>query len=128
MGLDSNGSFAAIGFKREHWKDAGAIRKAFKQAFSEAGLPYFKPHSIRATVTQLGQRICKTPEEFKAWSKNMGHDDVLVTFSSYGDVSSQRQAEIILGLGAGKSQSQDQSAVDEMAALVARLQAQGKAA
>src|SRR5262245_32771308 len=34
---------------------------------------------------------CKTPEEYKAWSHNLGHDHVLTTFSSYGDVSSYRQ-------------------------------------
>ena len=70
------------------------IRKAFKDAFAKAGLPCFKPHSIRDTLTQLGQKICRTPEEYKAWSQNLGHDDVLVTFTSYGQVASKRQAEI----------------------------------
>ena len=128
LGLDVEGMLGPIGFKREHWRDGGAIRKVFKEAFTSAGLPYFNPHSIRATLTQLGQRICKTPEEFKAWSQNLGHEDVLVTFGSYGQVSSQRQAEIILGLGAGKDDAQEKSAIDEMAALLARFKAQGKAA
>ena len=128
MGLDRNGSFAAIGFKHEHWKDAGAIRKVFKEAFNGAELPYFNPHSIRATVTQLGQRICKTPEDFKAWSKNMGHDDVLVTFSSYGDISERRQAEIIIGLGTARNDKQETIAVADLEAFLAQRKAQGKAA
>ena len=28
---------------------------------------------------------CKTPEEYKAWSQNLGHEGVLTTFCSYGE-------------------------------------------
>ena len=47
------------------------------------------------TLALLGGQRCKTPEQYKAWSQNLGHDHVLTTFTSYGDVSSYRQAEII---------------------------------
>jgi hypothetical protein len=43
----------------------------------------------------LGEKVCRTPEEFKAWSQNMGHEGVLTTFISYGEVSRERQAHII---------------------------------
>jgi integrase len=73
-----------------------ATLTALKRFFiALVGLPYFNPHSFRKTLALLGGRICKTPEEYKAWSQNLGHDHVLTTFSSYGDVSSYRQAEII---------------------------------
>jgi hypothetical protein len=39
--------------------------------------------------------MCKTPEEYKAWSQNLCHEDMLMTFRSYGDVSSRRQPEIM---------------------------------
>ena len=55
-------------------------------------------HSFRKTLAQLGQRLCRSPEEVKAWSQNFGHDDVMTTFRSYGEVSSSRQAEIIKNL------------------------------
>jgi integrase/recombinase XerD len=71
------------------------IRTIFKAAFASAGLPYFNPHSFRKTLALLGGQLCQSPEEYKAWSQNLGHDHVLTTFSSYGDVSSHRQAEII---------------------------------
>ena len=57
------------------------------------------PHSIRKTLAQLGERLCQTPEEFKAWSQNLGHEQVLTTFSSYGTVQAERQAELIRRLG-----------------------------
>ena len=62
------------------------------------GLEYFNPHSFRKTLAVLGEQRCKTPEELKAWSQNLGHEDVLTTFRSYGEVSSYRQAEIMPAL------------------------------
>ena len=38
---------------------------------------------------------CRTPEEYKAWSQNLGHEHVLTTFCSHGDVSCYRQSEIM---------------------------------
>lgn len=96
---DQNKTFVAVGLKLEHWQSTSSIRKIFKAAFNNAGLPYFYPHSIRHTIGQLGERICRTPEELKAWSQNMLHEDVLTMFTSYGKVADHRQAEIIEELG-----------------------------
>jgi integrase len=93
--------FEATGLDRKSWSNAGPIRTVFKEAFTAAGLPYFNPHSFRKTLALLGEKLCQTPEQFKAWSQNLGHEDVLTTFSSYGDVSSYRQIEIIRSLGSG---------------------------
>ena len=75
-----------------------AKRFAAKEAFSKAGIGYFNPHSFRKTLALLGGTRCKTPEEYKAWSQNLGHENVLTTFSSYGAVNSHRQAELIRSL------------------------------
>ena len=83
--------FEASGVERRHWRSASPIRAVFHEAFVGAGLPYFNPHSLRNTLVQLGQHVCRSPEEFKAWSQNLGHEKVLVTFTSYGEVSCQRQ-------------------------------------
>jgi integrase len=97
--------FEASGLDRKHWSNAGPIRNIFKEAFAAAGLPYFNPHSFRKTLALLGGRICRSPEEYKAWSQNLGHENVLTTFSSYGDVGWHRQAEIIRVLGRPEQQS-----------------------
>ena len=76
--------FQVVGIERKHWSNATPIRKIFREAFQAAGLPYFNPHSLRNTLVQLGETLCKTPEEFKAWSQNLGHEEVLTTFRSYG--------------------------------------------
>ena len=64
----------------------------------QAALPYFNPHSLRNTLVQLGEVRCQTPEQFKAWSQNLGHEGVLTTFFSYGSVSKARQGQLIRGL------------------------------
>lgn len=91
--------FEPSGLLREHWSNATPIRKIFKDAFEAAGLEYFNPHSFRKTLVQLGETLCKSPEEFKAWSQNLGHEGVLTTFYSYGQVQEDRQNELIKYLG-----------------------------
>ena len=95
--------FQAKGLDRNRWTNANPIRRIFKEAFALAGLPYFNPHSFRKTLVRLGERLCQTPEEFKAWSQNLGHEKVMTTFTSYGNVASGRQAEIIKKLGLPKA-------------------------
>jgi integrase len=98
IGLGATRQFEAVGLTRDHWSNATPIRTIFREAFNRAGLPYFNPHSFRNTLVQLGQDICKTPEQFKAWSQNLGHEKVLTTFLSYGEVPCRRQGEIIRNL------------------------------
>ena len=64
MALGSSGGFVAAGLERKHWSTAAPIRRIFRQACERAAVPYFKPHAIRDTLVQLGERVCKTPEEF----------------------------------------------------------------
>ena len=90
ISLGEGMQFEASGLDRKHWSDAAPIRRIFKKAFEVAGLPYFNPHSFRKTLALLGERLCHTPEEFKARSHNLGHEPVLTTFSSYGEVGSRR--------------------------------------
>ena len=98
IALGDSRQFEAVGLERAHWSSAARIRTVFQDAFASAGLPYFNPHSFRNTLVRLGQSVCQTPEDFKAWSQNLGHDKVLTTFLSYGQVESPRQGEIIRGL------------------------------
>jgi integrase len=80
---------------RAPWSGAARIRRIFRAAFAAAGLPYAKPHSFRDTLARLGERLCRTPEEWKAWSQNLGHESEATTFVGYGHVPQHRQAEII---------------------------------
>jgi len=108
--------FEAAGLSRTHWSTATPIRTIFRNAFTAAGLPYFNPHSFRNTLVRFGEKVCQTPEQFKAWSQNLGHEKVLTTFLSYGEVACQRQGEIIHNLA--KPQEAKQTDADEIAKAV----------
>ena len=91
-----NRLFVADGLDRRQWSSAGPIRTIFEKAFEGAGLPHFNPHSFRKTLAQQGQRLCRgNIEAMKAWSQNLGHEELMTTFTSYGTLSRGQQAEII---------------------------------
>jgi integrase len=100
MGTDANGGFTPIGLERAQWSNAAAIRKIVKSAFEVHGMPSYGPHSFRKTLARLGQEVCKTPEKMKAWSQNLGHEDVMTTFRSYGQVHGDRQRQVLASLRA----------------------------
>jgi len=118
IALGRTRQFEAAGLERKHWSSAGPIRTIFREAFERAGLPYFHPHSLRKTLARLGEQVCQSPEDFKAWSQNLGHEQVLTTFLSYGSVASDRQGEIIRGLAIPKQAAQ--SDADSIAEAVFR--------
>ena len=95
---DDNLEFCVIGLDRAHWANANQVRAIFREACAHAGLPYFNPHSVRNTLVQLAYELKLDAEQFKAWSQNLGHENCLTTFSSYGEIQPSRQAEIIRGL------------------------------
>lgn len=103
MVLGATKQFEVRGLKRKHWSTTAPIRKIFGEVFTKADLPYFNPHSFRDTLTHLGEILCQTPEQFKAWSQNLGHEGVLTTFCSYGEVPTRRQKEIIEQLGSPRA-------------------------
>jgi integrase len=110
--------FQACGIARKHWTTADAARKIFKQSFEAIGLPAFNPHSFRHALAVLGEQRCRTPEDFKAWSQNLGHEHVATTLSSYGAVPEHRQAEIIKALS---EKPAPMSEADSLAHRVAEL-------
>ena len=116
VSLGASRQFEAVGLLQEHWSSASPIRTIFREAFTRVGLPYFNPHSFRNTLVKLGQQVCQTPEQFKAWSQNLGHEKVLTTFLSYGEVTSSRQGEIMQAIA--KPQTAPQSKADEIASAV----------
>lgn len=119
--------FEAAGLEPRHWSNADPIRRIFRAAFESAGLPYFNPHSLRNLLVKLGEERCRSPEDFKAWSQNLGHEEVLTTFTSYGHVATDRQAEIIQGLGKTAEPAPAPSVNDFALAVARMLKGQGLA-
>ena len=103
IGLGATGGFEAQGLARKGWATTTPIRDVFKRAFAGADLPYFNPHSFRDMLVRHVMTLDLTPEQMKAWSQNLGHADVLTTFTSYGNVTAHRQGELIRAAGSVQS-------------------------
>src|SRR4030095_12500289 len=89
------GGFQPQGLAPHGWSSSGPIRDVFRRAFEGAGLPYYNPHSFRDMLVRYAMTLDLSPEEMKAWSQNLGHSDVLTTFTSYGGVPVHRPSELI---------------------------------
>ena len=108
--------YEVVGVDRKHWSTNSPIRAVFKEAFERVGLNNFNPHSF--TLVQFGEVVCQTPEQFKVWSQNLGHEAVMTTFMSYGTVTVNRQKELIQTLGSSDKPSI--SSADEIAEAIIR--------
>lgn len=90
-----DGSILPARVGTECWANADPVRKLFKEASARAGLPDFKPHSVRHMLAQIGEARAMSAEQMKAWSQNLGHENMLTTFTSYGTIPAHRQRDIV---------------------------------
>ena len=122
---DDNLEFRAVGLDRAHWANANQVRAIFRGSLRACGLALFQSAFVAEHACPIGLRMKLDAEQFKAWSQNLGHENCLTTFSSYGEIQPSRQAEIIRGL-AGSRQTSDLSAQAEMLRKLAdQMQRQG---
>lgn len=115
---DENNGFKPDGLTRDFWASTAPICQIFREAFTRAGLPYFNPHSFRKTITNLGECICQNPEQFKVWSQNLGHESPLTTFTSYGQVSPDRQAQVMHELAQPRQSPNSTLTKDDLVAAI----------
>ena len=87
--------FANVGLDRLGYGGSAKLNAIIKAAFAEVQMPEYTPHSLRKTLALLGNEVCKTPEQLKAWSMNMGHSNLATTINSYVPISEARQLEIL---------------------------------
>lgn len=98
IGLSPDGGFTPIGLARHGWASSEPIREIFRRAFAAADIPYCSPHSFRSMLVHHYMGFDLPPETAKAVSENLGHSDVMTTFTSYGEVPTHRQGELIRSL------------------------------
>jgi site-specific recombinase XerD len=97
IGHGAECGFTVLGLSRNQWRNGSPIRRIVRNAFEGAGFDYPNPHKVRKTLARLGEQRIRTPEEWKAWTQNLGHENEMTTFRGYGQVPFQRQTEIMCG-------------------------------
>ena len=117
MGRAIDRGFCVVGLSRRHWKNAAPIRRVVRNAFEGAGFEYPNPHSVRKVLARLGEQKVRNPEEWKAWSQNLGHENEMTTFRGDGEIPFRRQTEIIRAF----ERVHPTSGVDEQIAKLERI-------
>jgi integrase len=100
VGVVQGQGFANLGLAREGFANASKLNTIIRGAFGAVQMPQYTPHSFRKTLTHLGNELCKNPESFKAWSMNLGHENVATTINSYLPVTTERQMDLIRNMRA----------------------------
>lgn len=70
------------------------LQDAFAKASERIGKAY-TPHSARHTLKALGAQMCRSYEQRKAWSMNLGHSDEQITEKHYAKMSQSRSNELM---------------------------------
>jgi len=97
VAASSNTGFAATGFKRHPWRSTEPVRKIVNEAFARINQPAYGPHAFRHMLARHAVNSAKSVAAFVAASQNLGHADILTTLRNYGQVSRERQRELITG-------------------------------
>lgn len=95
VGVVAGQGFANLSLARRGYSGGAALNTIIRAAFAAVQLPQYTPHAFRKTLTLYGNELTKTPEQFKAWSLNLGHSNVATTMNSYLPISTERQMELI---------------------------------
>lgn len=95
LAVGQEGAFTVNGLSRRGWTSSGPIRIAFRAAFEAARLPYFNPHSIRHMLVRHIMSLDLPLETLKSWSQNLGHQGLMTTLTSYGEIPLDRQTALI---------------------------------
>jgi len=114
-------SFSRKGISKVVYLDTD-VTSIWRNRKSEAGLDAddCNPHSFRNTLALLAGNMCKTPGECKACSQNLGHENVLTTFTSYGNIPTSQQGVIIRDL-ARPSMNEGTDPIQEIEALLEKF-------
>jgi integrase len=83
------------GHEDKFWKTASPVREIIRKATAAAGVPCFQPHSVRATLARMCLSWARSPEELKALSQNLGHEDLATTLEHYATLGEERQRQLI---------------------------------
>jgi integrase len=93
VGIKEGEGFANLGLSREGYASTGNLNKIIRTAFTNVQMPEYTPHSFRKALFLYGVERCKNLEEVKAWSMNLGHENLSTSYNSYLPMSREHQRD-----------------------------------
>lgn len=96
-GKDNIGYYNTEKVEPLFWKNTNSIRKIFEKRSKQVEIRCYKPHSFRDLLVKEISKLSLTEEQKKAFSQNLGHEDVGTTFGNYGygKIGEDKQIEIM---------------------------------
>ena len=88
-------TFISNSVEPKFWQSVTSLREIFKTRFQHAGIEYYPPHSFRHAAILNAVKKAKDPEELKAISQNVGHENIGTTLMTYGTLTQHRVEELI---------------------------------
>ena len=98
---NKGGGFVVVGLSRKPYANASKLNQTIRNAFAMVQLHEYTPHSFRKTLFLYADEVCTTMQEKKAWSMNLGHENLATSINAYMPVDRNRQRDLIRGLGRG---------------------------
>lgn len=83
------------------------VTKAFRIASSGKEKAY-SPHSARHCLKALGDQLCTRTEERKAWSLNLGHENMVITEAHYGKMTEVTRMQVLSSITQKDETSEDE--------------------
>ena len=90
------------------WKTDHAVRRASANGCEVAGVPYYTPHSAKHFLELVKDNYCKTSEQRKAWSYNLGHENEQITLTNYAKMTPDRRDDVFRKLSSKENQLDDE--------------------
>lgn len=104
---DTEYIFEVKGIEPVFWRSTSTIRKIFEDRTKNAGLEYFSPHKYRHSATRIATDNCRSAEQIKAVSQNLGHEHVNTTLLTYGRLHNYKVREVVSELNFKKNKDDD---------------------
>ena len=95
VGVVEGKGFVNLGLARVGFANAAKLNMIIRGAFAAVQMPEYTPHSFRKTLGHLGSDLCKSQVQVKAWSMNLGHENVATTINSYLPMTTEAQMKTI---------------------------------
>jgi integrase len=89
-------------------KTNAAVRRAFMRCCKAASLQYFNPHSARHYLMSIRDEHCRTIEQRRAWSYNLGHDKETTSELNYAVMTDKKRDAAFADLGRSNFETSDE--------------------
>ncbi len=111
--------FEAKGVEPIFWRSTSTMCKIFEERAKFAELKYYSPHKFRHSATRLATDSCKSAEQIKAVSQNLGHEHVSTTLLTYGRLTPYRVRDVVTELNFKKTERDEK--IEEIKKLMSQI-------